>query len=490
MRHRLPYRLALGLLLVATLSLLALGSSATAPARQTPEPSPTVFERPLLTLISYSTNSTGVTPGEEFKLSFRVANKGGAKARNIVFTFSPGDFLPSGSGGVVAGGVISPGADTGYSQKLIASGELILKAFGTVQIAASYTDDFGTSYAETFNLTLPVTKKSSSGSQRPTSTPTPSPRPMLIIGAYSVDLDPLKPGSVFNLTIQVTNVGGSEARAVTLVLGGGSVNTGANGTPGAEGGSGVSGAGTSLENFAPLGESNVAYLGNLDPAALLASVHALIVNSTTQPGAYPLKLSLIYSDSGGRLFTDDHAITLLVYSPPLLEIGFYQTPDPLFAGQPGNLPVQVLNLDRKAVVLSRVRVGSAGADMTNNQLPIGYLDTGLTFTIDAQAVPRQPGPLEVVVSVDYVDDFNKPQVIEQALQVDVLESEPLPEFPEDGGLTPDFAPPNPETFWDKVLRFLRGLLGLDSSAPESAPIEGLPTEGPIQIVPGSPGMKG
>jgi len=488
MKERLPYRVALVLLLLAALSLLALGSAAQAPVYQTP--APTVFERPVLTLISYSTDSFGVTPGDDFTLTFRIANQGGAKARNIVYTIVPGDFLPSGSGGVIAGGVIAPGADTAFTQGLIAGGELASKAFASLQVQTSYTDDYGASYAETFNLSFPVVKKApSSGSQRPTSTATASPRPVLLIGGYAVDLDPLKPGSVFNLTIQVTNAGGSEARGVTLVLGGGSVNTGANGTPGADGG-GVSGSGTNLENFAPLGESNVAYLGSLDPAALLASVHALIVNSTTLPGAYPLKLSLIYSDSAGRLYTDDHVITLLVYSPPLLEIGFYQTPELLFVGQPGSLPIQVLNLDRKAVVLSRVRVESAGAEISNGQLPIGYLDTGLTFTIDVPAVPQQAGALDVLVSVDYVDDFNKPQVIQQTLQVEVLEAEPIPEFPDDGGQTPGAAPDAPESFWDKVVRFLRGLLGLDSAPPESRPLEGLPTQGPIQIVPGAPGTKG
>jgi hypothetical protein len=150
----------------------------------------------------------------------------------------------------------------------------------------------------------------------------------------------------------------------------------------------------------------------------------------------------------------------------------------------------VLNLDRKAVVLSRVRVESDGAEITNGQLPIGYLDTGLSFTIDAQAMPIAPGPLEVLVSVDYVDDFNEPQVIQQALSVDVLEAEPPPEFGGGGG---EFVEPEvqaPETFWDKVLRFLRGLVGLDSAPPESAPSEEAPPEGPIQIVPGAPGTKG
>jgi hypothetical protein len=140
-----------------------------------------------------------------------------------------------------------------------------------------------------------------------------------------------------------------------------------------------------------------------------------------------LKISLIYGDSAGKTYTDDQSITLLVYAPPMLEIGFYQPAGPFFVGQPGMLPIQVLNLDRKPVVLSRVRVMSDGAEITNGELPIGYLDTGLSFTIDAQALPYGPGPLPILVSVDYVDDFNEQQVIQQELTVDVLEAEPIPE---------------------------------------------------------------
>src|SRR3990172_5902705 len=115
MRDRLPYRLGLALLLVALFSAAAMGASQSPPVLQTPEPSPPLFPRPVLTLTSYSA-SGAVTPGNDFTMTFRVANQGGAKARNIVFTIVPGDFLPSGSGGVISGGVIAPGADTGYSQ--------------------------------------------------------------------------------------------------------------------------------------------------------------------------------------------------------------------------------------------------------------------------------------------------------------------------------------------------------------------------------------
>jgi len=54
MRDRHPYRLGLALLLVTLSSAAALGASQPPPALQTPEPSPTFFQRPVLTLISYS----------------------------------------------------------------------------------------------------------------------------------------------------------------------------------------------------------------------------------------------------------------------------------------------------------------------------------------------------------------------------------------------------------------------------------------------------
>jgi hypothetical protein len=326
---------------------------------------------------------------------------------------------------------------------------LALKSFGALQISTSYTDDLGTSYSETFNLTLQVTKKSTSGSASPTRTPTPAPRPILLIDGYQVDVDPLKAGSIFNLELRVTNVGGSEARSVTLIIGGGTVSTGASGTPGAETG-GVSSSG-GLEQFAPLGESNVAYLGNLTPGAQLTSIRADRQQHDRARGL-PVKISLIYGDRPGKTYTDDQSITAR-HAPPMLEIGFYQPAGPFFAGQPGMLPIQVLNLDRKPVVLSRVRVLSDGAEITNGELPIGYLDTGLSFTIDAQALAYGPGPLPILVSVDYVDDFNEQQVIQQELTVDVLEAEPIPEdFGGGGGgggavFEPEVA--QPESFWDK-----------------------------------------
>ena len=59
--------------------------------------------------------------------------------------------------------------------------------------------------------------------------------------------------------------------------------------------------------------------------------------------------------------------------------------------------------------------------------------------------------------------FNQAQIITKTLTVDVMD-QPIIEPPIDGGQNggPDVIPPQPETFLQKVWRFILGLIGLDS----------------------------
>ncbi|HNR46001.1 MAG TPA: hypothetical protein PKO03_02965, partial [Anaerolineaceae bacterium] len=54
---------------------------------------------------------------------------------------------------------------------------------------------------------------------------------------------------------------------------------------------------------------------------------------------------------------------------------------------------------------------------------------------------------------------------------------------------PPIIEPEPETFWDKVVRFFKGLFGLDSAepTPEPIPSETFPEDKPIEPVPGGKG---
>ncbi len=227
----------------------------------------------------------------------------------------------------------------------------------------------------------------------------------------------------------------------------------------------------------------------------------LIVNTTANPGAYPLKVSFVYKDDGGSSFTDDQVVTLLIYAPPVIEISFYQPPDPFFVGQPGGLPLQVVNLDRKSVVLGRLQASVEAGELSNNVLPIGLLDAGGYFTLDAVYIPVAAGPVELTVTVDYLDDFSQPQRITQVLPIEVMEAEQGFEGSGGGGggggIEVPVGPlePEPETLWAKIVRFLKGLFGLDSGAEvpgidpamEPATESGIPGGSPSKPIPAPKG---
>jgi hypothetical protein len=195
----------------------------------------------------------------------------------------------------------------------------------------------------------------------------------------------------------------------------------------------------------------------------------LIVNVTTNPGAYPLKISFIYTDDDGMRFLDDQVVTLLVYSNPVLDINFYRDPGPFFAGQPNMLPIQVVNLGRKSAVLGNLRVTADNSELSNSTVLIGSLEAGGYFTLDAMLIPFTSGPLELTISVDYSDDFNQSQVVTKIQTIEILEEQIFEPPPGNGdGIDGPGGPmgpsqPNPETFWQRVIRFLRGLFGLDSA---------------------------
>lgn len=470
-------------LVLAALTLATLGASPAPQATDTPTPTTSGFSRPLIVLVSYWPVGK-VSPGSTFSLEFRLGNVGAVKARNVVVTTSSGDFIPAGTGGVIAAGAIAEGADTGFSQRLMAASTLQEGAVGTLTLVVNYTDPADEPYGESFTLAIPVAAARSSYSSGPLPTATPQVRPQLVITDYVTDVEALRPGQRFVLTLTTRNVGGAAARAVSLIVGGGTAAGAGEGTqvPG-----GVSGGGGSFETFAPLGTSNIQYLGDFDIGGEREIQHPLIVNTTANPGAYPLKVSFTYKDDGGRPYTDDQVITLLIYVPPVIEISFYQPPELFFVGQPGMLPLQVVNLDRKSTVLGRMQVSAETGELTNNVLPIGLLDAGGYFTLDAMYVPAQAGTVDLTVTVDYLDDFNQPQRISQVLPIEVREPEEgMGGEPGGGGAEIPIGPiePAPETFWQKVVRFFKGLFGLDSGAevPEVVPVIP-PEEMPSRVVP-------
>ena len=451
---------------------------------------PATAERPVVIIESYYLDKDTISAGDSFTLSITLKNKGDEPATNLILSLLNDSFLPQGGGVVALDSLSSQGSANNsktVSHPFLVSSALAGMSAGTIPARLTYTGPDGTVYSEAFSITLSLYVYS--GPVR-TQTPTPSPtaapvvRPQLVVGSYGTDVDPLQPGTIFELDLDVRNLGNADARAVTMVLGGG-VTPDINGTPQP---GGVSGGSSDLTNFAPLGSSNIVYLGDVAAGAELKSKVKLIVNVAANPGAYTLKLSFVYTDQKGSRLVDDQIITLLVYRLPMLEVSFYRDPNPLYTNQMNMLPLQVVNLGRSSAVLGNMNASAENADLTNNVSLVGPLDPGGSFTLDATYMPYQAGDQTIQVVINYTDDFNQPRQINVSVPVTVIEMEmpPMeltPGAPGDPGFVPA---PVEETFWQKVVRFFRGLVGLGSgqetpTSTEIMPEPVMPSEGkPIQ----------
>ncbi len=318
-----------------------------------PSSTATTFARPVVVVESFSANTTYVTPGTDFTLTLNLRNNGGAPATNILVSFSGTDFVPVSSGGVISVASINKGGSTSVSQELWPNPALSGLQMGILGVKVDYTDSVGNAYSESFSLAINLAYPQSMWSGAPTRTPTVVARPQLVIQSYKTSVDPLQPGSIFDLTMEIENLGTSTARSVSMVLGGGVIpDTTAGGTP-VPGGGGTS-SGADLANFAPLGSSNVIFIGDIGVNQKVTTTAKMIVNTNTAPGAYSFKISFTYDNTSGYRLVNDQSITLLVLSLPQVEVGFYRSPDPFYAQSPGTLPLQVTNLGRKQVVLGNM----------------------------------------------------------------------------------------------------------------------------------------
>ena len=443
---------------------------------------PTPAGRPLVVVESYYLDQDTIQVGDSFTLSITLKNQGQQGATNLILTMINDSFLPQDNGGVVAVGSLTAGNHKTISHAFLVSQGLFGQPVGTIPAHLTYSGPDGTQYTESFAITLqlrvyygPAATQTTTPTVTPTATTPPLVRPQLVVSSYTSSVDPLQPGSLFDLEIKSRNLGNALARSVTVVLGGG-VTPDTSGTPSP---GGVSGGGSDLTNFAPIGSSNLFFVGDVAAEAEAVVQMHLIVNVSTNPGAYTLKLSFVYNDPKGLRLVDDQIITLLIYQLPLVETSFYRDPGVFFSGQPNVLPIQVTNLGRKSTVLGNLKVSAAGGEVTNNVGLVGPLDPGGSFTLDANFIPQQAGEQQIDLLISYTDDFNQPRQVNSSIQVNVQDGAfPQPELTpgvpggDGGGIIP---PPVEETVWDKVLRFVKGLLGLDSGLPQ--PVNSVPAGG-------------
>ena len=469
-----PAGVALGSHIITVSQTGATGSvvlSVTAPV-PTAAPLPTAttapapFARPQIVVRTSRAVGT-VETGKEFTLKIVIENAGSATAYNTQAVFASADLVPSKTGGVSIIGQVAYDDEVDVAQTFYVSGQLTGKSLVVVDMTITYYDDKGATYSDKFTLSVSGSGASTSGgggAAYATATPTSVKSSQLVISSYSADVDPLQPGMQFALKMKVQNVGNAKAQRITMIVGGGSSGT-SGGTPQP---GGVSGGSGDFANFAPVGASNVQSLGDLKAGDTSHASQNLIVNVSTNPGAYPMKVTFSYLNDQGETINDEQVITLLVYSLPSVDVSFYRPLDPLYVGQPGALPIQVVNLGKRAAVLGNIKLSASSGQIENGTSLVGSLDPGGYFTLDFTFTPEQSGKQSLDVTIEYVDDFNQPRTVTKKLDIEVQEGslEPTPDPSMSGGggggggsITSD------ETALHKIFRFIKGLFGLDSAWP-------------------------
>lgn len=404
----------------------------TVPVEVTGGSSGTYTGKPKVVIEGAETDPATLIPGEPFSLTLRLANRGNRTAINVFASCaSPEMAIPASGGDTVSTAKIAIDDVVTVTLPLIV-GNVEKGGRQLMTIALEYSDYVGGPYSDQQNIGVDVNT-------------TLNNQPQLLIEGYDITPDFLAPGDPFTLTLRVTNVGGGAAQRLTLSFGGED--------------------GASLAPFIAVSTGNVRFVPQVPPGQTVDVVQQLIVDGTADPKSHSLPISLSYDDSHGTRHSDTQQLSLIVRRIPELQASFYRQPDVLMVGMPVPLSVEVVNVGRNSVDVIGLQVTSQQLELQEQESPlVGPTESGASIYLDLLATPQESGTAEVLATITYRDDFNRYQTITKTLEIEVMES---PEGPQAGTSQPGMpggeeVEEQPETFWGKVGRFFKGLLGLGS----------------------------
>ena len=319
-------------------------------------PTPTVKPqagKPQIVIESFTAEPQPV-PGGTFTLTLTLHNSGTGAARNVSLTTArPAALLCSARVDVTAVGNI------GWQQTVAVAIPLTVdqtaKAGANLHpITLDYDNAAGEHVSSAQNIAVQVGQ----GEAAPA-----TPEPLVVIESYAAEPEPLTPGQPFTLTLRVLNVGTADAQRVMLTLG-------------------KQSDASESASIAPLGTGNVRYLAELKAGAQAEVVNQFIVNGTADAGVYVMTIGLEFSGSGEKPITRDEQISLVVKVLPQLLFNFSRPLQPAVVGQPIDLPIEILNVGRKAVASNEAELVSSELTLDPAKIYVGALDPGIPFPWD------------------------------------------------------------------------------------------------------------
>ena len=387
-----------------------------------------------------------ILPGQPFSLIFTLHNVGHGLARDVLVSVgTSGPAMPIMAGSTQSVDMLDEQGMKEVAQWLIVS-ESTSKGSYSQAISIQYRDEKGNPY--TIEQRVGLTVMELEEEEKPT------PRPRLTIVGYHSEPSSLIPGELFNLFVDLENVGEAPAMDIQLALGSGRLVEDTSG----------GGAGPSAAPLAPLDTSNVKFIPYLEAQERTTVVQRMIVDGQARSGAYALEVTFSYQDGDGVDYTSGEWVSLLVIRQPHLQIELYHPITEVMVGEFFAIPVEVINVGQETANVSTMELRSLDLEIHDGDMYIGPLDPGTSGLLEAQAVAHQSGEAIVQVIIHYLDDFGHQQQVIQELRFQV-KAPPTPVPTLMGAETAEMPTPGPKpgeelSLVDRMVRFLKALLGL------------------------------
>jgi len=390
--------------------------------------------KPKVLVEGATTTPAVITPGMPFSLTLVLANRGSRTAVNVMTHADPAMAIPAEGGSIVSTDELR------IDNVVTVTLPLLLKSVKEggrqgLTVVLEYSDYSGGAYSDQQTVGIDIDTSLAN-------------RPQLLIDAYHTDPPSISPGDSFTLTLELANVGGGDAQRITLALGGEE--------------------GENLGAFVPVEGSNVSFVSAVGAGETEVITVRLMVAGNAETRAHNLPIALAYDTGTGTREKDTQRVSLMVFRRPQFKVSFYRPVEgSAMVGQPFPLPIEVVNSGTARFNVPTLEATGDGLEfMGESSTYVGNLDPGGSWTLDAMAMAMEPGPLDVVVKVHYVDDLNQTQTYSETLTVEVME---MPSFEEPGGpfgpegpIGPEGLPQTPETLPQKIWRFVKAFLGLGS----------------------------
>lgn len=380
----------------------------------------TVFEREATTTVyvkgvsnseprlsSVILNKTTIGSDNKAKATVKVVNPSAKAMNNISIALkaegSTGFSLYENFGPVTIASLAAGGsADAVFSLYMDSS---LTTGNHPIAFTLSWRDDTGRLSTVTCPLYVEI-KRSGSGAS-PDGTLS---KPRIIISKYSTDTSAIKAGKAFTLEFELTNTSADSAVSNLKVV----LTSAASGTSG-------------KAVFFPAEGSNSFYIASIPSKGSVKNKIKLMAGQDTEPGIYPIILSLEYEDSKKTAYTSEENISFSVNQEQRLEISGLSVPtdSPM-----GSLPVSFNYINKGKTTIYNLSVEVEG-DFTleGGSSYIGNVTAGYNDYFNGYLMPAAEGQQTGALLLKYENSQGEPQVMRIDLSINVTPSV----IPDDGG---------------------------------------------------------